>query len=123
MAFNSGSGSTVVTGNVSLDTTPTPVNSDTTTGTATTRTDTYTVPANKQWKVKVISVGRSNSGLNTFYATIDSNDVFLVNETNTRSMVNNLDLNLKAGDDIRIVIGAAASGVIISAIAYEEISV
>jgi hypothetical protein len=90
--------------------------------TATTRTDVYTVPQGKFWKVKSVSMNRANTGALDVYCGIDSaaNCHIAATATSTLTAVLINDLKLKGGDTISLNAQSGTSGTIILSITYEE---
>lgn len=93
----------------------------TTNGTATNRTDDYTVPATKFWKMKTAAMVRANAGDVVFQCVING-VVLSMNylTSQTKTFIPMYDIKLKAGDIMRISNGNGTSGDIATFIIYEE---
>lgn len=92
-----------------------------TAGTATQREDSYTVPANKIWKLKFGTIYRANTGLGSFEITASGTRV-IVNSFATTLYANILfnDILLAAGDIVHISAATGTSGSILTSLGYEE---
>jgi hypothetical protein len=94
-----------------------------TNGTAASRTDTYTVPSGKLWKVQVISGARAQAAAIIAYIstpTATQIDLTLGLATDIDFSWKGPELTLQAGWSVIVSFGSGVSGTLRSGILYEE---
>lgn len=91
-----------------------------TTGSTTARNDDYTVPLGKTWYILVISMSRSNTGVNSMQPTIDGVLFDLNQGSGTFLAWDKYPLRVKQGDTIRCAFASGTSGPLTSSIYYLE---
>ena len=96
--------------------------SQTTSGTATGRTDTYTVPLGKTWRVLAINAARANAGDNYIYIVDGAIEPMLdFNAASTNLCWNDASgLRIGEGRGIKVQMSAGTSGALVSIIYYLE---
>jgi hypothetical protein len=106
-----------------LDSLLTESKAQSTSTTATDASDTYTVPAGKRWKVKLLTIDRQNAGTNEIYfsETALGPDVKVAEDVASIFTTVQTDIILDEGQSVTLAPGTGTSGVIITQIWYEEI--
>ena len=96
----------------------------TTSPNGTTRTDTYTCPLGKLWRMKAISLYRAQASSIAVQLTI-SGTTYVFNQQASANFFNvdMYDILIKEGDSIVITFNSGTSGALESYILYEEIEV
>ena len=93
----------------------------TTSSTTTGRTDTYTVPLGKTWRVLAINAARANAGDNFIYVSDGTIEPILAyNAASTNLVWNTFPLRVGEGKSIKVQMSAGTSGALVSNIYYLE---
>ena len=95
----------------------------TTQGATTNRTDTYTVPAGKEWRLVSSILYRAQSGscdINATFASVTVNQIRQIAAFTNETYLQWERITMREGDSIIFVFAAGTSGSIGSTILYEE---
>ena len=122
-SFNGLSGAAVtLSGTVDTVEKPNIVTLDLVSGTAADRIDSYTVPEGKYWILKSIQVKRDNAA-SSYWGILRDGTNYYQGSDATSSTSHNFDaknIRVDYGDVVKVWCNTAASGGIITNIAYEE---
>jgi len=91
---------------------------------AASRSDAYTVPTGKMWKLKFVQAQRDVIGSVQITCVIDGVSMQLYYNSAVTALISTTlslnDMRLKQGDVLNVVFGAAAAGTLNSGIIYDE---
>lgn len=91
-----------------------------TAGATTARDDTYTVPAGKIWILTNFCINRANTGVNYVMLTIGGTAVYIYQGATLTFYNQVVNVQLSAGDTVKVSMGSGTSGQLISDITYTE---